>query len=98
MTASIGKICTLAELRDYVHQTLCQHENLLPEQFTLQEIPLRRNGRICGLQFILQGPRQVRLGAVWAADQRHVFYYDARGERFRKETLLTSIVLPDAAA
>lgn len=98
MTESTGNVRTLGELRDYVHHTLCRHENLVADQFKLQEIPLLRKGQTCGLQFILHGPRQVRLGAVWAADQNYVFYYDARGERFRKDVLPHAIELPEAAA
>jgi hypothetical protein len=98
MTESTGSVRTLGELRDYVHHMLCRHENLVADQFQLQEVPLLRKGQTCGLQFVLHGPRQVRLGAVWAVDQNHVFYYDARGERFHKETLAHPIELPEAAA
>lgn len=75
----------MSELRRHVHQTLCERENLMPEQFELQEVPLLRMGEPCGLQFVLRGPRNVRLGAVWASDRNQIFFYDARGERFRKE-------------
>jgi len=78
---------TLSALRQYVHETLCEQENLVPEQFQLQEVPLTRLGERCGLQFLLRGPRNVRLGAVWASDRNQLFFYDARGERFRKEQL-----------
>lgn len=98
MAESTSNVRTLGELRDYVHQNLCRHENLVAEQFKLQEIPLLRKGQPCGLQFVLHGPRQVRLGAVWAADQNHVFYYDARGERFRKEVLTHRIDASEIAA
>lgn len=80
-------IQSLADLRDYVLHTLCAHENLIPEQFALQELMLTRRGAACGRQFILQGPRSVRLGAVWAEDRNDLYFYDARGERFRKERL-----------
>uniref|UniRef100_A0A7C2P129 Uncharacterized protein n=1 Tax=Schlesneria paludicola TaxID=360056 RepID=A0A7C2P129_9PLAN len=81
------QVRSLCELRRHVHETLCRHENLVPEQFDLQEIPLTRLGERCGTQFVLRGPRNVRLGAVWAADQNQLYFYDARGERFRKEQL-----------
>ncbi|MBI1345170.1 hypothetical protein GC163_02660 [bacterium] len=83
---------TLSSLRRYVHETLCEHENLVPEQFQLQEVPLTRLGERCGLQFVLRGPRNVRLGAVWASDRNQLFFYDARGERFRKEQLAEAVV------
>lgn len=81
------QISSLEELRRHVRQVLCKHENLIEDQFTLQESVLRRRGRICGRQFVLFGPRAVRLGAVWAADRNDLYFYDARGERFRKERL-----------
>lgn len=82
---------TLTDLRRHVHETLCGQENLMPEQFELQEVPLTRMGERCGLQFVLKGPRNVRLGAVWASDRNQIFFYDARGERFRKEQLASPL-------
>lgn len=78
-------VCSVADLSRYVHETLCRHENLVAEQFELQQIALTRSGQPCGLQFVLRGPRNVRLGAVWASDLNQLYFYDARGERFRKE-------------
>ena len=78
---------SLAALRNYVHERLCRHENLVADQFGLEVTPLTRKGTLCGLQFSLRGPRSVRLGAVWAADHNLLYLYDARGERFHKETL-----------
>jgi len=57
------------------------------EQFAMEAIPLTRMGCLCGMQFLLRGPRSVRLGAVWATDHNHLYFYDARGERFHKEKL-----------
>lgn len=80
-------VWTVEELRHHVHDTLCRHENLVAEQFALQTIALTRLGLRCGLQFLLRGPRSVRLGAVWTAEQNQVYFYNARGERFAKQTL-----------
>jgi hypothetical protein len=85
--ACAATLRSVDELRRYVHEVLCQHENLVADQFQLQEISLTRRGTPCGLQFILRGPRNVRLGAVWASDHNQLYFYDARGERFRKEQL-----------
>lgn len=75
---------SLNDLRSFVHQTLCEKENLLPDQFSIAELPLQQRGARCGMQFTLQGPRSVRLGAVWAAERNQVYFYDARGERYLK--------------
>lgn len=82
-----SSVWTVDELRTYVHATLCRQENLVAEQFELQTIALIRMDARCGLQFLLRGPRSVRLGAVWTADQNQVYFYNARGERFLKQSL-----------
>lgn len=87
----IDAIRTLQDLRDYVHAILCRQENLVEEQFLLQEYALLRKGEACGLQFLLNGPRQVKLAAVWSQDRNQLYFYDARGERFRKESLPHSV-------
>ena len=84
MTPSEQTVTTLDDLRVYIHAELCRRENLVPEQFQMNEIELTRRGRPCGLQFSIQGPRQVRLSAVWASDRNMVYFYDASGARYRK--------------
>jgi hypothetical protein len=84
MTSPEQTLTTLGDLRDFIHAELCRRENLVPEQFEMNEIELTRCGRPCGLQFSIQGPRQVRLSAVWAADRNMVYFYDAGGARYRK--------------
>ena len=73
---------TWAELEQFVHHSLCQKENLIPEQFPLESRPLQKQENFCGLEFTLYGPRQIRLGAVWAADVNTIYFYDARGRRY----------------
>ena len=87
MSQTTEEIRTLSDLRDYVHQTLCDTENLLVDQFGMTEMELSRRGRHCGLQFSLHGPRSVRLGAIWASDHNQIYFYNARGSRFMKVRL-----------
>jgi hypothetical protein len=75
---------SLDELREYVHSTLCRRENLLAEQSPLGELPLMRGGQSCGIQFVVQGPRAVRLSAIWASDINVIYFYDTKGERYMK--------------
>lgn len=93
ISGDYDNLCTLNDLRTFVHQTLCGKEALLAEQFPLTEMALTRRTRFCGLQFSLQGPRDVRLGAIWAADHNVVYFYDARGERYLKIKLNRRIML-----
>jgi hypothetical protein len=87
MSEAATGIQTVDDLEHYVHERLCRHENLVADQFALEITPLIRRGALCGLQFLLRGPRSVRLGAVWASDHNLLYLYDARGERFHKEKL-----------
>lgn len=92
LSGSRDDLSTLDELRTFVHQTLCGKEGLLADQFPLTEMSLTRRSRFCGLQFSLQGPRDVRLGAIWASDHNLVYFYDARGERYLKVKLTRRLV------
>ena len=91
---SVDDIQTLDDLRSFIHTTLCEKENLLFDQFKMLESSLTRRGRECGLQFLLRGPRSVRLGAIWTADHNTVYFYDASGERYLKVRLKRRM-LPD---
>jgi hypothetical protein len=84
-------ISTLDALRAFVHKTLCDRENILADQFAMTESRLIRQGQPCGLQFSLQGPRSIRLGAIWAADRNLLYFYDACGERFLKLELASQL-------
>jgi hypothetical protein len=81
---NLEAIGSLEDLRAFVHKTLCDRENILQDQFGLTETALVRGGNDCGLHFWVQGPRSVRLEAIWVADRNAVYFYDARGVRFKK--------------
>ena len=87
MTERTESIQSLDDLRNFIHAALCDKENLVADQFQMREMTLVVRGRHCGMQFSLKGPRSVRLGAIWAADQNMLYLYDARGERYLKVRL-----------
>ena len=87
MHNSLDEVCSLDDLRSFIHVKLCEKENLLPDQFTLTEIPLTRCGSDCGLQFTLFGPRSIRLAAIWASDLNTIYFYDTNGIRYSKAQL-----------
>ena len=91
MTDDLIAIRTLDDLRKYVHKTLCGSENILLDQFGLNETGLIRSGQNCGLQFWVQGPRSIRLEAIWEMDRNTVYFFDARGNRFSKIQLVERI-------
>ena len=98
MNERLEAIHSLDELRNFIHAALCEKENLVPEQFKMKEMALVSRGRQCGVQFCLRGPRSVRLGAIWAADQNVLYFYDARGERYLKLRLRQRIFADSPAA
>ena len=89
---------TLAELQDFVHEELCRSENLLAEQFQTRHHLLSVKGQLCGMEFSLQGLRAIRLGAIWAADQNVIYFYNAKGERSLKIKLTKRFPMDLAAA
>ncbi len=63
----------------------------------MTEVRLDRQNEPCGLQFSLRGPRNVCLGAIWAADRNVVYLYDARGTRYAKLPLRNGLALQERA-
>ncbi len=86
------------ELHDFVHQTLCESENLLAEQFQTRHNPLCSKERVCAIEYSLRGPRSLRLAAIWAAEQNTVYFYNARGERHLKVKITTRLSLQELEA
>lgn len=82
----------LEDLRNFVHLALCQKENLLEHHFPVTEVELEKKGKHCGTQFILHGPRSLKLSAVWDRMASQVLLYDAIGRRFAR------VQLPNLAA
>ena len=85
------------ELRSFIHKTLCEKENLLGDQFAMTELQVTRGGWLCALQFCLRGPRNVRLAAIWAADQNVVFLYDAAIVHYAKLRLKHRLAMQEQA-
>ncbi len=94
---SPDQIHTLDDLRRFVHIELCRKENLLGDQFTLQESPLKSRGKSCAVQFTLWGPRSIRLGAIWSCDSNVVYFYDTQGQRYDKLLLTEWIAVENPA-
>lgn len=88
MSAYSLQISNLSQLRDFIHQTLCEHEYLEPGVFPMTERILTRGGNACGILFSLHGPRSVRLNAIWENENNTVLFYGSTGERFGKMQLI----------
>jgi hypothetical protein len=94
MDMQVVPLPTVAQLREYVRQKLCDRDRLDPEQVHLREGLIEKHGRACGLFFQVQGPRLLRTYAVWAADEFRILFYDSTGERFGEARLSEA---PDAS-
>jgi len=53
--------------------------------------------RRCALQFCLRGPRNVRLVAIWAADENVVFLFNAAIVRYAKLRLKHRLAMQEQA-
>lgn len=80
--SDVVSLPTLDSLKAHVHRVLCAHDHLDPGQTPLQQSLMKRNNRICGLYFVVQGPRLVRNSAVWAGEENRILFYDSSGVRF----------------
>ena len=78
------------DIRHYVTQTLSSIELLRPESSQLTTRLLTRNKQPCGIYFCLQGPRAVRLTAIWETDANTILFYGSRGERVQRTRLLSA--------
>jgi hypothetical protein len=75
------------QVREHVNQILCELEDLEPDHFPLSERPLERAGRTCGVLFVLHGPRQLQLSAIWEMERNVIWFYNAVGQRCQKTQL-----------
>jgi hypothetical protein len=82
------RLQSLDEVRSYIAETLGKLETLEYRQFPLSQHVLYRSGRPCGMLFCLQGPRAVRLTAIWETDRNTILFYGSRGERLQRTRLL----------
>jgi hypothetical protein len=80
----------LDDLRAFVYATLCAHDRLEPDGFTMSESLLLRAAKPCGIYFCLYGPRQVKYTAIWETDRNTILFYGPDGERFRKSQLIAA--------
>jgi hypothetical protein len=91
------RIENLTDLRTFVHQTICDNNELEFNAFSMSERILVRGGRPCGIFFCLYGPRAVKLTAIWETDRNSVLFYSATGERMLRSQLTHAPSLVPAA-
>lgn len=82
------QIRDLNDLRQFVHHTLCEQNQLEPHAFDVTERILVRGQRPCGIFFCLYGPRSVKLTAIWETDRNTILFYSSSGQRTLKTQLV----------
>ena len=87
MSADPLQIENLNDLRNYVHSTLCDQNELESGAFEITERILVRGKRACGIYFCLHGPRSVKLTAIWETERNTILFYGSSGERTAKTQL-----------
>ena len=98
MSAQSLQLDNLADLRTYIHQTICQQNELEVGAFPVTERILVRGPRPCGIFFCLHGPRSVKFTAIWETDRNTVLFYNSCGERVCKMQLVQAPMLAPALA
>jgi hypothetical protein len=98
MLSRYQQIDNLYELRDYIYETLCEHNQLQVGAYEMTEHTLFRAGTPCGLYFCVHGPRKLKATAIWETDRNQVLFYDSVGERFHKTCLTEAPRLESTAA
>ncbi|MBY0585984.1 hypothetical protein K2X85_02345 [bacterium] len=74
------------DLEDFVREVLCARADL-DQQTPMVRHLLRRQGRLCAVEFTLVAPRAVRLSAIWDPRASRVLFYDQNLERFRVDSV-----------
>ena len=84
MMTPAPRLCSLDDLRGFVHRVLCDHNQLEVGAFPLTERILTRGENPCGIYFCLHGPRAVKFSAIWETQRNTILFYGATGERFHR--------------
>jgi hypothetical protein len=99
MGERVVALASFAELSKYVRAALCEQDALDPNQTPFFRSVVRRGGRPWGVVFHVEGPRQLRTSAVWAAAEDRIVFYDSTGQRVREVRLSEAPELsPDLGA
>jgi len=98
MSAETLPLDNLNDLRTYVHETLCDENELEVGYYQVTERILVRGDNPCGIFFCLHGPRSVKLTAIWETDRNTILFYNSAGERTRKTELVQAPALTPALA
>lgn len=92
------RIHNLEDLRRYILETICRHNELEPDYFLFTERLLTRRGKPCGIFFCLHGPRSTKFTAIWEMEKNSVLFYGSTGQRWYRTQLAARPQLEAGAA
>ena len=84
---------SIAVLREFVEERLCEQNDFEVGVFPLSERLLFRAGAPCGIFFCLHGPRSVQLNAIWETVSNTILFYGSSGEKVEKVVLQNHLEL-----
>ena len=88
MTVSPANFNTFTELKNYIHEKLCELEQLDAKSFPLSQQSLKQRGdQLCGYLFSISGPRSVVFNAVLETVNNVIHFYNSSGERVVSESI-----------
>lgn len=90
MKVTVRSLPGVDDLRNYVHETLCLHDHIDPQQAPLQHFRITRRDRLCGFYFQVNGPRSLKVHAIWAGDENRILFFDSTGTRYAETRLSES--------
>ncbi len=70
------------ELERFMIDSLCDYEKLDREQVRIQRSVMRKGLAIVGMVIRIEGPRLMRLQALWVEPENRVLFYNSAGQRF----------------
>ena len=97
MTETVA-LPTFETLCNFVRTTLCERDALDQATTPFVRTRLERRGELWGYVFHVEGPRELKTSAVWAALDDRILIYNSIGERVGEVTLSDSPPLKQALA
>ena len=78
---SVAGIDSYHELKEFVHNRICEREQFDLNAFPMTCRQLFQAGKLCGFLFSIYGPRSVVCNAVFETRSNAIHFYNATGQR-----------------
>jgi len=92
---SVIALSTVASLQAFVRNTLCERDRLDPGQTPFFRTPVLRDGKVAGVLYHVDGPRMLRLSAIWSEAEHRILFYDPSGVHWLEVRLTEALEVGD---